>query len=139
MPTEEKKIDAPEQTAEDPTAPFQYGIDQYVLILYTNKNKGPFTINAYVKSRGMVEITNIRTMGNELKMVIGVNKLMLPENEPIYITADIKKLLNLDDKVVTKRKDLADVKKFDPDATGVHVVKVQGDTGDAAKKIVGGM
>ncbi len=120
--------------AEDITAPFQYGVDSHMLILYTNKNKSPFTIQAYIKSKGVIKITNVGTMGNELKMVIGFNKTLLPENEPIYITEDIKKLLNLDERQISKRK-TEEPKKFDADSTGVHVI--QTDTGGPAKKIVG--
>lgn len=137
MPTEEQKSGVHEKAVEDPTAPFQYGTDAHTLILYTNKNKGPFTIQAYVENRGIVQITNVGTMNNELKMVIGPNKMLLPDDKTIYITAEIKALLNLNDKAVSKRKDLAEVRKFDPDATGVHVIKIHDDTGEAAKKIVG--
>lgn len=137
MSNEEKKLEGSEQTVENPTAPFQYGTDAHTLILYANKNKGPFTIQAYIEKKGIVIITNVGTMNNELKMVVGPNKMLLPDDKSIYVTAEIKDLLNLNDRNVSKRKDLAEVKKFDPDATGVHVVKVRGDTSEGAKKIVG--
>lgn len=130
-------VEAADTVAEDPTSPFQYGTDAHTLILYTHKNKGPFTIQAYIEKKGIVKITNVGTMNNELKIVVGPNKMLLPDDKQIFVTSEIKALLNLQDRAVSKRRDLAEIKKFDPDATGVHIVKIHDDIAEAAKKIVG--